>query len=213
MRAIIVSVVLVSAVATARANDVTTTSDHALGLPDRWRDAPLTVEAIAAAGPQVFGHIVGVEADFAPIPWFYISALAGEDQAGLIAGGGIHARAIVDGPVAVSVGARVLHTGARSDTTSDHPFLSATTTTDYSYAPATWSSAELALELRSQDGLQVKLLANLASALAGGDYTFRRTVVDTGLFGSGASTTTHDAGMPSGPQMFVGVAVGFSPRW
>jgi hypothetical protein len=212
VRPLIVSAILLSTIATARADEVTTTADRALGLPDRWDDAAVTVAAIAAAGPQAFGHIVGVEADYAPIPWFYISAVAGEDQAGVIAGGGIHVRALYDGPAAISIGTRVLHTGARSDTTSDHPLFGSTTNSAYTYDPATWATAELALEFRSQDGIQVKLLADVGGAVAGGDYAVTRTVIDTGLFGSGNSTTTHGDGTPSGPQMFVGIAVGFSPH-
>jgi hypothetical protein len=212
VRPLIVLIALFSTIATARAEEAVTTPDHALGLPDRWDDSPVSVSALAAAGPQVFGHIVGVEAAYAPIPWVYVSALAGEDQAGVIAGGGVHVRALFGGPAALSAGARLLHTGARSDATSEHPLFGSTTNTSYTYDPATWATGELALEFRSQDGIEVKLLADVGGALAGGTYTFTRTVVDTGLFGSGNSTMSHGDGSPIGPQVFVGVAVGFSPH-
>jgi hypothetical protein len=212
VRPFIISIVLVSTIATARANEVTTTADRTLGLPDRWDDAPLTIAAIAAAGPQAFGHIIGVEADYAPIPYVYVSALAGEDQNGGIVGAGLHARALLGGPAALSVGARLLHSGSRSDTTSVHPLFGSTTNSAYTYEPATWATGELALELRSQDGIQVKLLADVGGALSGGDYAVTTTVIDTGLFGSGNSTTAHGDGTPSGPQLFVGIAVGFTPQ-
>ena len=141
-----------------------------------------------------------------------LSGCKGFSTASAIAGGGIHARALFGGPGALSVGARVLHTGARNDATSEHPLFNSTTNDAYAYAPATWATAELALELRAQDGLHVKLLADLGGALAGGDYALTRTVIDNGLFGTGESTTTHGVGSPSGPQLFLGIAVGFSPH-
>jgi hypothetical protein len=178
---------------------------------DRW-STPASINMIAAAGSRAFGKILAAELDYAPLRWGYVSALAGMDLDGWIAGGGLHARAVLTDSIALSIGGSVLHTSARTDT-RNADFITVLTPTiinTYDFNEANWLACELALEHRSQAGVIFRLFGGVDGAVSGGDWKRSSVNEDNGLFGSHVPSTTMSSGK-SESGAFFGVSVGYAP--
>ena len=173
---------------------------------DRWDGHPVSVMATGVVGGQALGVLGGLEVDFSPMPWLYVSGFVGDGNSNPAFGGGVHVRQIL-GKKALSFGVGGLHTGRHTGVETQGDWLFPDSATERSYAATTWATLDLALEIRATKGVTFKLLGGLDLVTKGGTYTCQMTT-----YNWFEPNTTSDCGAgTAGGAPYFGVAVGYTP--
>jgi hypothetical protein len=173
---------------------------------DRWNGHPVSVMATAVYGGQALGLLGGVEVDYTPLPWLYVSGFVGDGNGSPAFGGGIHLRQI-RGKTAFSIGLGGLHTGRHTDVETEGDWLFPDSETDRAYAATTWATLDFAFEVRANKGVTFKLLGGIDLVAKGGTYTCQMT---TYHFFDPSTTSECNPGTATGAP-YLGVAIGYTP--